>query len=419
MRKLLCIFCLSIIVVTVFSQKRRLALVIGNSAYEKAGALRSPINDAYAMRTVLRQSGFEVLDYYDLNHDEMLAAINDFGLKMRDYDVGLFYFAGHGIQKNGENYLIPVDADIAPGKKIEDVCIRADRALLYMDVAGSDVNIVILDACRNSPFERSWNQSLNGRGLAAMDAPKGMLIAFATDPGNIILDRNEGSGIFTNAIVENMRIPDVNIVKLFKNVRRVVSQRSDNFQTPWISSSIRKKFYIKRSTDNYGYDDAVTTEQQTGIEDRNETYSYSPAKNTKRLNRTGIILQSVAVPGLGLSRVTGKPHWLKGVAGYGCIGGSIYLNQMAINTYNDEFLSAYEPDEAALLLKKSTNQDNFSEMLAYTAIGIWTIDIVWTIIRSSDLKKDINKSRDLGLSVGSGIDPLFKVPVVEFVYRFW
>ncbi len=115
MRKLLCIFCLSVIVFSVFSQERRLALVIGNSEYEQAGPLRSPANDAYAMRNVLRQAGFEVLDYYDLDYVKMIDAINDFGSRMETYDVGLFYYAGHGIQENGENYLIPVDADILRG----------------------------------------------------------------------------------------------------------------------------------------------------------------------------------------------------------------------------------------------------------------------------------------------------------------
>ncbi len=401
MRKVLCIFCLSAIVATVFSQERRLALVIGNSAYERAGALRAPINDAYSMRTVLRQSGFEVLDYYNLNHDEMLAAINDFGSKMKRYDVGLFYFSGYGIQKNGNNYLIPVDADIVPGQVIEDVCIRADRALIYMDVSGSDVNIMILDACRNNPFEQSWNQSVEGQGLAAMVAPKGMLIAFATDPGHTSLDKNEDTSIFTDAVVENMRIPNVQIRKLFKNVRSEVSKGSDNLQTPWISASIRNKFYLKSGPGTYEPDNTATVYE-----------------NSHNFNRTGIIFQSVAVPGLGLTRTTGKPHWIKGVAGYGSIAGSIYLNQKAIHTYNDEFLAAYEPDEAARFLKKSTRQDNFSEMLAYTAIGIWTIDFVWTIIGTSDLKKDMNKSGNQGLSVGPGIDPVFKIPVVEFVYRF-
>ncbi len=106
------------------------------------------------------------------------------------------------------------------------------------------------------------------------------------------------------------------------------------------------------------------------------------------------------------------------MAGYGCIAGSVVLNQKAIDTYNKEFLKAYEPEEADRLLKKSISQDNLSEILAYTAIGIWAIDIVWTIIGSSGLTEDMSRRKNRGLSIGGGVDPAFKVPVVEFVYRF-
>ena len=414
MRKLLCIFCLFALVLSTFSQERRLALDIGNSEYGQAGPLRSPANDAYAMRNVLRQSGFEVLDYYDLDYVQMIDAINDFGSRMETYDVGLFYYAGHGIQENGENYLIPVDADLTPGQLVEDICIRADRALSFMNASRSIVNIMILDACRNSPYERRWNQTSEGRGLAAMEAPRGSLIAFATHPGRTTSDGDVNTGIYTDAIVENMRIPNLHIEKLFKNVRSLVSIRSGDRQDPWETASLRDKFFLKESAGSY---DPNYENPKLSTKEKKEFYSNSYARKENNSYRAGLILQSVAIPGLGLSRATGKPHWLRGVAGYGCVAGSLVLNRMAADSYS-KFLDVYDPDEAVLLLDKSTRQDNLSELFAYTAMGIWAIDLVWTIIGSSDLTKEMSRNRKLGFSVGSGIDPAFRVSVVGLVYRF-
>jgi hypothetical protein len=133
-------------------------------------------------------------------------------------------------------------------------------------------------------------------------------------------------------------------------------------------------------------------------------------------NRTGLILQSLAIPGLGLSRVTEKPHWLRGVAGYGCIAGSIILNRLAVNTFNT-IEDCDNPDDASRAFDKSVQQDNVSEILVYAAVGIWVADIIWTIVGTSDLNRTLY-SQTRGFSLRSNIDPLSNMPLVGFTYRF-
>lgn len=416
MRRLLCLLCLTVISFSIFAQNRRLALVIGNSDYKNAGPLRTPANDAYAMRNELRQTGFEVLDYYDLDHQGLTAAIDDYRTKMENYDVGLVFYAGHGIQANGVNYLIPVDADISPNLLVADECVRVDRIFALKGGTENKVNIMILDAGRNSPFERSWYQTSEGNGLAMMDVPRGRFIAFSTTPGQTAADGDGDNGIYIEAILESMGFSNISIDKLFKNVSVLVSQRSDNLQIPWSSNGIKGKFYLKNISEP-----EKLSKAERKAEKKNKPASYKNKEIKPEFNsyRAGIILQSLAVPGLGLSRATGKPHWIKGVAGYGCLAGSVVLNRLAVKTYEDfDSEIVYFPEDADRLLSRSVLQDNISETLAYTAIGIWVMDIVWTVIASSDLTNDMSSSRNMGLSIKSGVDPLFKVPVVGISYRF-
>ncbi|HER09350.1 MAG TPA: hypothetical protein ENO20_10630 [Bacteroides sp.] len=230
-----------------FSQEKRIALVIGNSAYKHGGVLRNPVNDAMSMKKTLTRAGFEVMDYYNLSQGEMKAAIDEFGMKLRGYQVGLFFFAGHGIQTKGDNYLIPVDAMLQNEMQVEYDCVRADRVLAHMDASRADVNIVILDACRNNPFERSWNRSGAGKGLAFMNAPTGTLIAYATAPGSVASDGTGMNGLYTESILENLMIPDISILEMFQLVRKSVSQKSNYQQTPWESTSLVGNFYFHRS----------------------------------------------------------------------------------------------------------------------------------------------------------------------------
>ena len=163
--------------------QKRLALIIGNSRYSAGMELKNPVNDARAMSETLAALGFDVLQFENLSLEGLKKAIAEFGKKLKGYDVGLFYYAGHGIQYHGHNYMIPVEANLEEEDHVEINCLKADHVLTYMGLAQSKVNLIILDSCRNNPFERSWSRSSSSSGLAMMDAPRGTLIAYATSPG--------------------------------------------------------------------------------------------------------------------------------------------------------------------------------------------------------------------------------------------
>ena len=169
--------------------EKRIALVIGNGAYPKFGVLKNPPNDAKLMARTLRSLGFEVIERIDANQKGMKKAIKAFGSKLEAGGkdaVGLFYYAGHGVQVGGENFLIPVNADIQTEADVDIEAVSANDVQGYMAFAGNDLNIIIMDACRNNPFKRSFRSA--SRGLAKMDASKGTLIAYATSPGDVAAD---------------------------------------------------------------------------------------------------------------------------------------------------------------------------------------------------------------------------------------
>jgi hypothetical protein len=223
---------------------KRLAIVIGNGKYIYSPELANPVNDARAIRDALQGLGFDVYEYEDVNQAQMKAAIDNFGIKLKNYSTGLFFYAGHGIQSKGANYLIPVDANIQAEQQIEYDCVQADRVLGFMEAAGSKVNIVILDACRNNPFERSWSRSMDGSGLAFMNAPTGSLIAYSTSPGRTASDGIGQNGLYTEALLENLKTPNITILQMFQNVRRTVTDKSYKQQIPWESTSLTADFFF-------------------------------------------------------------------------------------------------------------------------------------------------------------------------------
>lgn len=223
--------------------EKRLALVIGNGNYISS-SLSNPENDARAMTDVLKKLGFTVDEYENLNQAEIKKVIDDFGKKLKGNDIGLFYYAGHGIQAKGFNYLIPVDAQLKTEEQVEYDCVRADRVMALMETSGTKVNIIILDACRNNPFERSWSRSATGKGLAFMSAPRGTLIAYATAPGNTASDGAGKNGLYTSALLESIQIPEITIIQMFQNVRNIVVQKSQDKQIPWESTSLTADFYF-------------------------------------------------------------------------------------------------------------------------------------------------------------------------------
>jgi len=227
------------------ANQKRLALVIGNSHYQFSNALRNPVNDARAIASSLQGLGFEVMEHEDLTQPQLKQAINSFGQKLRGYDVGLFYYAGHGVQSKGVNYMVPIEAELKNEEQIEFDCVAADRVLSFMETASTKVNLIILDACRNNPFGRSWQRSSGGGGLAMMDAPKGSLIAYATSPGRTASDGESSNGLYTSALLKFMRNPSLTIEQVFKQVRNEVSDKSGGAQIPWETTSLTgEDFYL-------------------------------------------------------------------------------------------------------------------------------------------------------------------------------
>jgi hypothetical protein len=220
---------------------RRLALVIGNGGY-KSSPLKNPVNDAYDMALTLRKLGFEVIHKKNINQRTMEKTIRDFGERLRKDSVGLFYFAGHGMQVDTRNYLIPIGAEIDKETEIKYEAVDAGRILDEMDTAGNNLNIVILDACRNNPFARSFRTG--ERGLARMDAPTGTIIVYSTAPGMVAADGVGRNATYTKYLLKYITTPGLTVEQVLKKVRVDVIRETGSKQVPWESSSLTGDFYF-------------------------------------------------------------------------------------------------------------------------------------------------------------------------------
>lgn len=227
------------------STELKSALVIGCSKYEN-GPLINPFNDATAMDAILKKLGFNVTTMFDTNQKELKSTIDKFGEALKGCDIGLFYFAGHGIQVKGQNYLVPIDANLKSEKMVEYDCVEASRILSYMEDAKTLVNLLILDACRNNPFERSWGRGIGLRGLATMNAPKGSLIAYSTSPGTTASDGDGNNGLYTESLLNHISEKSISINTMFQKVRTEVMEKSNEQQVPWESTSLTADFYFNK-----------------------------------------------------------------------------------------------------------------------------------------------------------------------------
>ena len=226
----------------------RVALVIGNSAYQgDLPALPNPANDARLMAKTLKSVGFDVVEAEDASQDEMKKAIAAFSDKLAaagKQGTGLFFYAGHGLQVAGENYLIPVDAKIKTERDVDLVSVSAGTVLKQMEFAESAVNIIILDACRNNPLGDGARSM--SRGLAKIEtAPRGSFIAYSTAPGSTAADGDGANSPYTKALADTITEPGLSIADVFQEVRTKVLASTGNAQTPWDSSSLTGRFYFK------------------------------------------------------------------------------------------------------------------------------------------------------------------------------
>ena len=224
--------------------EQRVALVIGNSNYQNVSQLANPANDAKAMAKLLNAAGFEVISATDLSHNEMIQVVQDFSSKIADRGpntVAMVYYAGHGVQLAGENYLVPVDARISSETDLVNGSVRLVDVMATLDAIPSRLRIAILDACRNNPFP-SLNEA--GRGLAIVDAPNGSIVAYSTAPGTEALDGIGEHSPYTAAFLRLAQQKNQPIEQLFKRVRLEVNNSTGGQQTPWESSSLTSDFYL-------------------------------------------------------------------------------------------------------------------------------------------------------------------------------
>jgi formylglycine-generating enzyme required for sulfatase activity len=240
--------------------EKRVALVVGNSAYRNVTPLENPANDAKLLSDTLRGLGFTLVGggaQLDLDKTAFDRTVQAFGRQLAGADVGLFYYAGHGLQVHGSNYLVPVDANVTKEADIDFQMLDTNLVLRQMEGAGTRLNIVILDACRNNPFGgrglavgRAQDPGTirlrdTSSGLAQMQAPEGTLISFATQPGSVAQDGAGGNSPFSRALAETIRKPGLGIFDAFNQVGLLVKRATGGVQQPWVSSSpIDGAFYF-------------------------------------------------------------------------------------------------------------------------------------------------------------------------------
>ena len=234
---------------------RRVALVIGNGNYD-VSPLRNPVNDADDMEKVLKTLKFTVIKGINLNKREMLNHLSRFSTALRRADVGLFFFGGHGIQFNNRNYLIPVGCTVADETDVEFESLDAGRVIKKMAAAGSRLNIVILDACRNNPFHRSFRST--SQGLARMDAPKGTIIAYATSPGSVASDGTGRNGTYTRHLLSAFPVPGLNIQDIFNQAGMGVMEETGDKQIPWTSNTPIPRYFLAGGPGGGGISDSVS-----------------------------------------------------------------------------------------------------------------------------------------------------------------
>ncbi len=225
--------------------EKRVALVVGNAKYPN-NPLANPANDARDVAAALRTAGFTVTEKYDRSYDDLNNLITDFSRSITDPDaVALFYYAGHGVQYNNQNYLVPIDAEITDEDQINWKCVPLENVTNKMQNAGNRLNIIILDACRAFPVVRRSRALQTGLTNMETGSIPELIIAYATAPGSVADDRSEGkNGLFTSCLLRNLRIPGYDVHKVFLETRKEVAQRTNRKQVPGVSDFVTTDFYF-------------------------------------------------------------------------------------------------------------------------------------------------------------------------------
>ncbi len=274
--------------------EKRVALVVGNSNYAQVGTLANPANDANDISTALKSAGFEVILGLDVDKREFDTKVRNFADLLEDADVAIFFYAGHGLQVSGRNYLIPVDARLQGERDLDFDAVNLDFILKQMELGRADkTNIVFLDACRDNPFTRNLARSMGtrsasiGKGLAQVDTGVGTFISYSTQPGNVALDGTGRNSPFTAALAKHVREPGHNLTSVMIQVRKDVLAATGGKQVPWDHSALTGEFYFQqtavpgqRSATGAGADSDVQ-ERMRSLED--EIKKKSDAEQTSNI----------------------------------------------------------------------------------------------------------------------------------------
>jgi len=352
---------------------RRIALVIGNNAYQNA-PLKNPVNDAEDIADTLGEFGFEVILKKNADQRDMEDAIRNFGKQLGTGGVGLFYFAGHGIQVEGRNYLIPINARIESESDVKYEAIDAGRVLGKMEDAENKLNIVIIDACRNNPFARAFRTS--ERGLARMDAPTGSLIAYATAPGEVAVDGPERNGIFTKYLLKHIGTQGLPIEQVLKRVRIDVVNETDGKQVPWESSSLMGEFVF----DSIEIAGTIGTSDLSSPTD-NQKKSYAAIPDTKKkIDRKDSRFKLAIFP-MYVSRIAqgGSPTYAKPKeAALSCLGDVLGTHELfvLIYTYYDLKISGKTQKISKNIINPNAENDLWIKSNFFSSAKKPNIDIV-------------------------------------------
>jgi uncharacterized caspase-like protein len=274
--------------------EKRVALVVGNSNYAQVGTLANPANDANDIASALKAAGFEVILGIDVDKREFDKKVRNFADILEDADAAIFFYAGHGLQVAGRNFLLPVDARVQTERDLDFDAVNLDFVLKQMELGRADkTNIVFLDACRDNPFTRNLARSMGtrsasiGKGLAQVDTGVGTFIAYSTQPGNVALDGTGRNSPFTAALAKRVREPDRNLTSVMIEVRKDVLAATGGKQVPWDHSALTGEFYFQPSTGErsetrgVGEDPEALQQRMRSLED--EVKKKSDAEQTSNI----------------------------------------------------------------------------------------------------------------------------------------
>ena len=275
---------------------KKLALVIGNANYD-AGKLKNPVNDALLMAAAFDSLGFDViLDTNIKTQSDFLLTIREFGKRRKDYEVGFVYYAGHGIQVGSENFMLPTKVNLESEDDVDYFGVNVQKIVNILIKSTDQVNVLILDACRNNPFESQWNLSRSltkGSGLAKMQAPMGSLIAFSTTAGNVAPDGSGDNSLYCRSLYNNMFKERLSLDQLFRNVRSEVLEASNGIQQTEESTQLTgTTFYLKESNYESVYrevDSLIYADDYTLALEVNQTILLESDKDYEALYNRGII----------------------------------------------------------------------------------------------------------------------------------